>query len=61
MMGVIPETCRAKNTLIKLPCCTKLAFQVISEECSFVHSLLWTFYNSGLHLLTQFYEETKRD
>ena len=27
----IPETCRAKNTLIKLPCCIKLAFQVISR------------------------------
>ena len=27
----VPETCRAKNTLIKLPCCIKLAFQVISR------------------------------
>ena len=26
----IPETCRAKNTLIKLPCCIKLAFQIIT-------------------------------
>jgi len=26
----VPETCRAKNTLIKLPSCIKLAFQVIS-------------------------------
>jgi len=26
----VPETCRAKNTLIKFPCCIKLAFQVIS-------------------------------
>ena len=25
----VPEICRAKNTLIKLPCCIKLAFQVI--------------------------------
>jgi len=25
----VPETCRAKNTLIKLPYCIKLAFQVI--------------------------------
>ena len=25
-----PETCGAKNTLIKLPCCIKLAFQIIS-------------------------------
>ena len=25
----VPETCRAKNTLIKLPCCIKLAFQII--------------------------------
>ena len=24
------ETCRAKNTLIKSPCCIKLAFQIIS-------------------------------
>jgi len=26
----VPETCRAKNTLIKLPCCVKFSFQVIS-------------------------------
>ena len=26
----VPETCRAKNTLIKLPCCIKLVFQIIS-------------------------------
>ena len=26
----VPETRRAKNTLIKLPCCIKLAFQIIS-------------------------------
>ena len=26
----LPETCRAKNILIKLPCCIKLAFQIIS-------------------------------
>jgi len=26
----VPETCQAKNTLIKLPCCIKLAFQVFS-------------------------------
>ena len=25
--GAMPETCRAKNTSIKLPCCVKLAFQ----------------------------------
>ena len=25
----VPETCRAKNTLKKLPCCIKLAFQII--------------------------------
>ena len=25
-----PETCQAKNTLIKLPCCINLAFQVIT-------------------------------
>ena len=30
MMCLLPETCRAKNTLIKLPCCIKLAFQIIS-------------------------------
>jgi len=29
--GVLPETCRAKNTLVKLRCCIKLAFQVISK------------------------------
>ena len=28
----VPETCRAKNTLIKLPCCIKLVFQVISTS-----------------------------
>ena len=28
-----PETCRAKNSLIKLPCCIKLAFQIISSIC----------------------------
>jgi len=28
----VPETCRAKNTLIKLPSCIKLAFQVISRD-----------------------------
>jgi len=27
----VPETCRTKNTLIKLPCCIKLAFQIISK------------------------------
>ena len=26
----VPETCRSKNTLIKSPCCIKLAFQIIS-------------------------------
>ena len=26
----VPEICRAKNTLIKLPCCITLAFQIIS-------------------------------
>ena len=26
----VPETCRGKNTLIKLPCCFELAFQIIS-------------------------------
>jgi len=30
MMGVAPETCRAKNTSINLPCCIKLAFHIIS-------------------------------
>ena len=28
----IPEVCRGKNTLIKLPCCIELAFQIISWE-----------------------------
>ena len=35
MMGYVPETCRAKNTLIKLPCCIKLAFQIISVPSTF--------------------------
>ena len=26
----VPETCRAKNTSIKLPCCIKLTFHIIS-------------------------------
>ena len=30
MMDYVPETCRAKNTLIKLPCCINLAFDIIS-------------------------------
>jgi len=28
--GHVPETCRAENTSIKLPCCIKLAFHIIS-------------------------------
>ena len=28
----VPETCRAKNTLIKSPCCIKLAFQITSQD-----------------------------
>ena len=28
----VPETCRVKNTLIKLPCCIKLAVQIISVK-----------------------------
>ena len=27
----VPETCRAKNTSIKLPCCIKLAFHIITR------------------------------
>jgi len=27
----VPETCRDKNTLIKLPCFIKLAFQITSD------------------------------
>jgi len=30
MMGYVPETCRAKNTSIKIPSCIKLAFHFIS-------------------------------
>ena len=26
----VPETCRARNTSIKLPCCIKLAFKIVS-------------------------------
>jgi len=32
MWAYIPETCRAKNTSIKLPSCIKLAFHFISRE-----------------------------
>ena len=28
-VGAVPETCRAKNISIKLPCCIKLAFHII--------------------------------
>ena len=31
----VPETCRAKNTSIKLPCCIKLPFHIISICPSF--------------------------
>ena len=36
----VPETCRAKYTLIKLHCCIKLAFQIISVQNK-VGSALW--------------------
>ena len=35
----VPEICRAKNTSIKLPCCTKLAFQIISRGICTVKQL----------------------
>ena len=31
-LAYIPETCRAKNISIKLPCCIKLVFHIISWE-----------------------------
>ena len=32
----VHETCRARNTLIKLPCCVRLAFQIMSwGRCAF--------------------------
>ena len=31
LWAYVPETCWTKNTLIKLPCCIKLAFQVIAQ------------------------------
>ena len=35
-LAYVPETCRARNTLIKLPCCIKLAFKIISwGRCTF--------------------------
>jgi len=42
----VPETCRAKYTLIKLPCCIKLTFQVISvlEMCGSLHNIFQVFY-----------------
>ena len=33
MMGACTGTCRAKNTLIKLPCCIKLVLQINSPTC----------------------------
>jgi len=33
----VRETCRAKNISIKLPCCIKLAFNIISCFCSDVY------------------------
>jgi hypothetical protein len=38
MMCVLPEICRAKKTSIKLPCCIKLAFQIISVT-AFIHQI----------------------
>ena len=36
----VPKTCPAKNTLIKLPCCIKLAFQIISIYVMLTEHLL---------------------
>ena len=41
----IPETCRAKNRSIKLPCCTKLAFHIISSR--FICEILWDVRTTG--------------
>jgi len=53
----VPETCRAKNASIKLPCCIKLAFHFISRVWKFARM----FYNhlsmkESLHLLNSFLE-----
>ena len=40
----VPETRWAKNTLIKLPCCIKLAFQIISDK----GRLQWKVYHFAL-------------
>ena len=47
----VPETCRAKNTPIKLPCCIKLAFNIISEiEIAYLPEILVpTYQNTGCH------------
>ena len=48
--GRISETCRAKNTSIKLPCCIKLAFQILSwGRCTVKQP--WSCHNSVHHIL----------
>jgi len=42
----VPETCRATNTLINLPCCIKLAFHIILL-CLRLISCIWSQYSSS--------------
>jgi hypothetical protein len=51
----VPETCRAKNTLIKLPYCIKLAFQIINSY--FVHCFVC---GTCLPILREGYIESPR-
>ena len=39
----VPETCRAKNTSLKLPCCIKLAFHITSDWhfWHYLHAFCW--------------------
>ena len=44
----VPETCRPKNTSIKLPCCIKLAFHIISAvQLSWIQAALADFQKSA--------------
>jgi len=46
----VPETCRAKNTSMKLPCCNKLAFHIISRNINLFTSSKSV--NEALKILT---------
>ena len=52
----ILDTCRAKNTLIKSPCCIKLAFQIISwGRCTVKQRSVNTGFPASWHTLSPLY------